>query len=58
MTEWATPAGDTVYTTEIDMAAVDDLTKYYSLGLNCNGAGTTDVIAGASALVLDATYLP
>ncbi len=58
VTEWATPAGDSVYTAEIDLAAVTDLTKYYSLGLNANGAGATStVLAGASALVLDPTYI-
>lgn len=56
VTEWATPAGDTVYVTEIDLAAVTDLTKYYSLGLASNGGGSTSVIAGATALVLDPTY--
>jgi hypothetical protein len=57
VTEWANPAGDSVYVTEIDLGAVSDLTKYYSLALTSNGAGTTSVIAGASALVLDPTYL-
>jgi hypothetical protein len=57
ITEWLTPAGDTVYVTEIDLAAVTDLAKYYSLGLTSNGAGTTTLIAGASALVLDPTYV-
>lgn len=58
VTEWATPAGDSVYTTEIDLAAVTDLTKYYSLGLNVNGAGATStIIADAAALVLDPTYI-
>lgn len=58
VTEWATPAGDTAYTTEIDLAAVDDLTKYYSLAVSVNGAGATaTLIADACALVLDKTYL-
>lgn len=56
VTAWATPAGDTVYTTEIDLAAVDDLTKYYSLALASNGAGTTSVLAGACALILDPVH--
>jgi hypothetical protein len=56
VTEWATPAGDTVYTTEIDLAAVSDLTKYYSLGLTSNGGGSTSILAGATALVLDPTH--
>lgn len=56
VTEWATPAGDTAYTTEIDLAAVSDLTKYYSLTIGVNGAGATaTVIAEAVALVLDPT---
>jgi hypothetical protein len=58
VTEWATPAGDTAYTTEIDLAAVDDLTKYYSLAVSVNGAGATaTVIAEAIALVLDPTSI-
>lgn len=57
VTEWTTPAGDTTYLAEIDLAAVTDLTKYYSLGLASNGAGTTSIIAGASALVLDPVYI-
>lgn len=59
ITEIATPAGDSVYTAEIDLAAVDDLTKYYSLGLavrsTSNAADT--LIADAAALVLDPTYI-
>ncbi len=59
VTEWATPAGDTVYVTEIDLAAVTDLTKYYSLTVGVNGAGATStVVADATALVLDQTFLP
>jgi hypothetical protein len=54
--EITTPAGLTAYQTEISLAYVTDLTKYYSLGLASNGAGTTSVIAGASAEVLDPTY--
>lgn len=57
VTEWATPAGDSCYTAEIDLAAVSDLTKYYSLGLASNGAGTTSIIAGATALVLDPAFI-
>lgn len=54
VTEWATPAGNTVYTTEIDLAAVSDLTKYYSLAVSVNGAGATaTLIASADAFVLD-----
>jgi hypothetical protein len=54
VTEWATPAGDTVYQTEIDMSAVSDLTKYYSLGLTSNGGGSTSILAGCSGHMLDA----
>jgi hypothetical protein len=54
--EWATPAGDSSYTHVIDMGAITDETKYYSLALASNGAGTTSVIAGATALVLDPVY--
>jgi hypothetical protein len=58
VTEWATPAGDITYTTEIDLSAVTDLTKYYSLALTVNGAGATStVVASAEAIVLDPTYL-
>lgn len=58
VTEWATPAGDSVYTAEIDLAAVSDLTKYYSLALTVNGAGATHtLIAEAAALVLDPTHI-
>jgi len=59
ITEWASnPAGDITYQAEIDLAAVTDLTKYYSLALTSNGAGTTSIMAGASATVLDPTYVP
>jgi hypothetical protein len=58
VTEWATPAGDSVYVTEIDLAAVTSLTAYYSLALSVNGAGATStVIADAAALVLDPTFI-
>ncbi len=58
VTEIATPAGDSAYTCEIDLAAVTDLTKYYSLGLTVNGAGATHtLIAEAVALVLDPTFI-
>jgi hypothetical protein len=58
VTEWATPAGDSVYVAEIDLGAVTDLTKYYSLALTVNGAGATStVVASAEAIVLDPTYL-
>jgi hypothetical protein len=58
VTEWADPAGDSVYTAEIDLAAVTDLTKYYSLALTVNGAGATHtLIAEAAALVLDPTFV-
>ena len=58
ITEFATPAGDTVYLAEIDLAAVSDLSKYYSLALTVNGAGATHtLIADAAALVLDPTYV-
>jgi hypothetical protein len=56
ITEFGVPAGDTAYTAEIDLAAVTDLTKYYSLGLASNGGGSTSVLGGAVALVLDPTY--
>jgi hypothetical protein len=55
-TEVVNPAGDTVYVAEIDLAAVDDLAKFYSLGIALKGGGTTAVIVGATALVLDPTY--
>lgn len=57
VTEWTTPAGDSCYVAEINLAAVTDLTKYYSLALTANGAGTGALIAGATALVLDPTYV-
>lgn len=58
VTEIATPAGDSAYTAEIDLAAVTDLTKYYSLGLTVNGASASDtLIADAVAIVLDPTYV-
>jgi hypothetical protein len=57
VTEWTTPAGDSTYLAEIELSAVSDLTKYYSLGLTSNGAGTTSVLAGASAIVLDPTHV-
>lgn len=57
VTTWATPPGDTVYVTEIELSAVTDLTKYYSLALTANGAGASStVIAGAVAIVADPTY--
>jgi hypothetical protein len=52
-TEWTTPAGDTVYQAEIPLSYVSDLTKYYSLGVACKGGGSTSIVAGATALVLD-----
>lgn len=56
--EFATPAADTVYEAEIDLAAVDDLTKYYSLGVAVNGASSSvTAIAEAIALVLDPTFI-
>jgi hypothetical protein len=58
VTAWATPAGNTSYLAEIDLAAVSDLTKYYSLGLASNGGGSTSIIAGATALVLDPAFVP
>jgi hypothetical protein len=57
VTEWANPAGDEVYVTEIDCAAVSDGTKYYSLALASNGAGTTSILAGASAQYLEAPHI-
>lgn len=57
VTEIATPAGDSAYTAEIDLAAVDDMAKFYSLGLAVSGANNTNtLIADAVALVLDPTY--
>jgi hypothetical protein len=59
VTEWANPAGDSVYLAEIDLAAVTDLAKYYSLALTVNGAGGTHtLIADAAALVLEKTFIP
>jgi hypothetical protein len=57
VTEWTTPAGDSTYLAEIELSAVSDLTKYYSLGLTSNGAGTTSILAGACAIVLDPTHV-
>lgn len=52
------PAGNTSYTVEIDLANVSGLaTDFYSLGLSSNGGGSTSVIAGATALVLDPTHV-
>jgi hypothetical protein len=56
VTEWATPPGDTCYMVEIDMSHVSDLTKYYSLALTCNGAGTATILAGASGHILDPAH--
>ena len=57
-TAWATPAGTTSYVTEIDLSNVSGLaTDFYSLGLSVNGGGSTAVVAGATALVLDPTYV-
>lgn len=56
VTEWTTPAGNTSYKTTIDLAYVTDLTKYYSLALSSNGGGSTSIIAGATALVLNANF--
>lgn len=58
VTEWATPAGDSVYVAEIDCAAISDVAKYYSLGLNVNGAGATStIVADACALVIGAPHI-
>lgn len=58
VTEIATPAGDSVYTCEIPLSCVDDLTKYYSLALAVNGANNTHtLIADAAAVVLDPTMI-
>lgn len=57
VTEFADPAGDSAYLAEIDMSAVSDLTKYYSLALSVKGTDNTHtLIADAVALVLDPTY--
>lgn len=53
VTAFGAPAGSTSYQAEIDLAAVTDLTKYYSLALASNGAGSTSVLAGATAMLLD-----
>jgi hypothetical protein len=53
VTAWADPAGDSVYLAEISLAAVSDLTKYYSLTMASSGGGSTSVFAGATAMVLD-----
>lgn len=57
VTAFGVPAGNSSYVAEIDLANVTDLTKYYSLALTSNGGGSTSVIAGATALVLDPTYV-
>lgn len=58
VTEFANPAGDSAYTCEIDLAGVDDLTKYYSLALTVKGsAGTDTVVADCVGLVLDPTFV-
>ncbi len=54
----ASPPGDKVYVAEIDLAAVTDLAKYYSLALTVNGAGATStIVADAAAFVLDPTFV-
>ena len=56
-TEWTTPAGNTSYSTTIDLsAATFNATDYYSLALASNGAGSTSVIAGATARYLDKVH--
>lgn len=56
-TSWATPAGDTEYSVEMDLGTlVDDPAKYYSLGLSSNGGGSTSILAGASARFLDPVF--
>jgi sterol desaturase/sphingolipid hydroxylase (fatty acid hydroxylase superfamily) len=55
--EWVGMARD-IGLAEIDLAAVSDLTKYYSLGLTSNGGGTATILAGATALVLDPVFAP
>lgn len=54
-TEWATPAASTARITEVPLSAVDP-TKYYSLGLSLNGAGTTAVSASAVGFFLDPVF--
>lgn len=51
----ANPPGDKDYSVEIDVSGVV-ATSYYSLGLSSNGAGTTSIIAGASARFLDPVF--
>jgi hypothetical protein len=54
----ATPAGGTSYTYEIDLSKCTGLaTDFYSLGLDANGGGSTAVLASATAVVLDPTYV-
>lgn len=55
-TAWTNPAGDAAYTAEIPVSLVTDPAKFYSLGLSSNGAGTTSVIAGATARFLDPVH--
>jgi hypothetical protein len=58
VTEWATPAGDIAYQVEMDLGAlVTDVTKYYSLALNANGAGATStVLAGCTGHFLEPIF--
>lgn len=57
-TEYATPAGNTTYAVEIDCAYLTLVaTDFYSLGLSSNGAGTTSILAGASAVILEAPHI-
>lgn len=54
-TEWATPAASTARITEVPLTSIDP-TKYYSLGLSLNGAGTTAVSASAVGFFLDPVF--
>jgi len=59
ITAWATPAGNTMYSAEIDTGAALTATtvaQYCSLALTSNGGGSTSIIAGASAHFLDPTF--
>jgi len=57
--ETLTPAANTVYVFDIDLNAVSDLTKYYSLAITVNGASASSTVyASAHAQVLDPDFTP
>lgn len=57
VTEFASPAADTEYETEIDPGAVDDLAKFYGIGLAVNGASSSvTATASTSVRLLDPVF--